>query len=333
MKETVNKRYILTAAIAMLLSVSCDRQEAVSIPLPIELDAVSIPNTRGYVESTEMEETAPAFLHTTGGKMLRDIVLTAWHYKAVGGQEEYFNSKVFSRGTDGLWHADPAVYWPMGATMDYLAYTCSVPFPAGSVKWDGGRSTDRVNFYFDRAYTQDDVLFSSAIDKKVTDAEGRVAMVFKHSQAWIQFRLHSKASQYDNIVKIDKIVLMDTYSTGMLTVSHPFGEAEGQWSFRYDRAEDTDVDDVHGVYGTWMTTTIAYLDMLLPEQPMKDIILFYSLSGTDSVMQYRFRLPVATWQMGKKYIYDISFAPHEIIIVPTVIPWEEKDNDIYIPEN
>ena len=107
----------------------------------------------------------------------------------------------------------------------------------------------------------------------------------------------------------------------MLEVGHPFGYPEGRWSFRYDRRRDTVVDDVHGIYGTYMDGDYAYLDMLIPEQPMKDILLEYSYSGSDPVMQYRFTLPSAYWRMGRKYVYEISFAPEEITIVPTVQNW------------
>jgi len=313
---------------AMTVVFSCMKEERVT-DTPISLKVISMPVTKGYVEGTTMYETPAISLHSTyPTKNLRTINLTSWYYPKSGIPFEYFRDERFDKDEDGLWHHFPALYWPLGGTLDFIGYSSSIPFPDGSVEYNRKRSTDNVQLTFDSAYTQDDVLFSSASGKKAMDADGNVSLVFKHSQAWIQFKLHAKTSSYENIFRIHKIVLKDVYTTGVLEVSHPFGEPEAQWSFRFDWRNDTVVEDIHGTYGTLLTSTPSYLDMLLPEQPMKDIIMYYSYDGSDPVMQYSFSLPNAYWLMGRKYVYEISFSPEEIRIIPTVQDWNGTSSSI-----
>lgn len=307
----------------MLVAGSCTTD-----PVPrrqIMLDALSTPTTKGYVEDTEMTDTSPENLHTLPFEQpARTIRLTTWLYPQTGNETEYFCEKTFVRESDGLWHGTPSVFWPIEGRLDMIGYSSTAPFPDNSIRFDRNRSTDALYLRFDKSYTQDDVLVSTAINKNVDDDAGRVPMTFNHSQAWIQFRLHTSTPAYDNILKVHKIVLKDIYTTGTLLVEHPYGYTEGSWNFRLDLREDTPMDDVHGIYGTRMSTEMSYLDMLIPEQPMKDIILHYSLEGSEIVMQYRFTLPSAYWLMGKKYIYDISFGPHEITLIPTLEDWDSQ---------
>lgn len=320
---------------AILLSLSlCTCTKETPTRTQISLRPVSAVGTKGYVEGSAMEDTSPQTLQA-GAPLRSDrtVTITSWLYPQKGEEYEYFNTEVFSKSSDGLWHRDPSVYWPLGGRLDFIAYSSSIPFPEGNVKYDRYRSTESMRLQFDRSLTQDDVLFSSATDMTISSADGNVPMTFKHSQAWIQFRLHSVSPAYDNIVKIHKLTLVDVYTTGLLEVEHPFGYPEGSWSFRYDVRENTTVDDVHGVYGTFATTDISYLDMLIPEQQMKDIILTYSYTDSEPIMEYRFKLPSSYWLMGMKYIYEISFGPREITIHPTVKNWDTEENGtIYIPD-
>lgn len=283
--------------------------------------------TKGYVVAGTLHDTPYDMLHGSSSTTPRSIYLTSWMYAADGTQSEYFRNEPFRLNAngegDGLWHHPQPLFWPLGCTMDFLGYSCTVPFPGSSVKWGYGNSCSRVTLVMDGSYTQDDVLFTCSTGCSATAVSGNVPLNFSHSQAWIEFRLHSSSAATASLVRIHRIVLSDIFTEGQLTVTHPFGFPEGEWDFRMYESRDTEVDDSFGVNNTLVTEDVSYYDMLLPEQRMKDIVLYYSLGDSDRIMPYRFTLPVATWRMGSKYVYDIIMSPDEMFLVPSVEVWDD----------
>lgn len=314
-------------------------EPAATSALPLSLSAVTSPRTKGYVEGTALAETPAGRLHDglpAEERTPRSILLTAWLYPQSGGEQEYFRGQVFSLdgggAADGLWHRDPKVYWPVAGTLDFLALSSGTSLAESQVRWDRTRSTDAVTVTVGRDFTQDDLLFSCALARTHGPA-GVVPMTFSHSQAWLQFVVRARSAAVADVVTLHRIYLEDIYTSGELTVSHPFGVAEGAWDFRWDRREDTAVDDVRHVCGKTVPLLPRYLDMLLPEQPMKSIVVEYSLQGGGMVMEYEYPLPVAHWEMGKKYIYEVVFDPHGIEILPSVLDWDDvvvdtADNEV-----
>jgi len=205
----------------------------------------------------------------------------------------------------------------------------SIPFEDGQVSWGRGRSTDELVIDVTRPYTQDDILFSSRLALRGVDDNGKVSMLFEHAQAWLQVIVRS-AADCENVVTLRRVVFKDVYTSGRLTITHPFGFSECDWSFDQPGITrmDTDMDDVNNVFNTKMTATAKYLDWLLPGQPMKSMVIYYSLSGSDFELQYEYKLPVTEWLSGKKYVYDITFAPHGIELLPVITDW-----DGVVPEN
>lgn len=328
------KTILLAVVMAMAVSVSCSEVRYTD-PVEMGITPYSDMPTKGYVPGTTMWDTQATSLHGLAVESPRKIWLTTWHYEATGGESEYFREEEFDYDpaitpTDGTkcWRRTPPVYWPIGGRIDFVGYSVTLPFAENQVSWSPGRSTDELVIDVSRPYTQDDILFGAAIGKRHADSTPGVAMVFDHAQAWLQFVLTS-TDVASGVVTLDRIMVEDIYTTGRLTVTHDFGFAEGEWSFLYDTRNDTDVDDIHGVYGTKMLPSAKYCDMLIPEQKMKKnigeeshIVIFYHLSGSDVEMQYAYVLPNATWQMGRKYVYEIQFNPHGIELLPSVTNWQ-----------
>lgn len=311
---TAVRRAALWACLAVVAA-SCtdpDEHEITLSDKAIMLSTAAQPQTKGYVTGTAMEESP---------SRPRTIWLTAWYYRQDGGAEEYFRNQPFAVKGDALWHRDPVVFWPLGGQLDFTAYSAGEPFTEAQVAWDRGVTTDRLALTVDRARTQDDVLFGY-VPARAALGGAPVQVTFKHSQAWLEFRVRAKDAASAGVVTLHDIFIEDIYTTGELSVTHPFGYAEGQWSFRFDRRGDTVVDDVAGVYGTAMQASAAVLDWLLPEQKMKAFVMRYSLAGGDMVMEHEFTLPNAYWQMGRKYVYDIIVSPQQIEFLPSVLDWD-----------
>lgn len=335
---------ILSAAAAALLAVTlqgCHETEPqpVTEQVPVSVAAIGSHRTKGYVEGTTMADTPWDRLHdgmADGEKEPRTIRLTAWLQPQSGAEQEYFRNEVFAQNaggeTDGLWHHDPALYWPMAGHLDFLAYSSTIPFNDADITWHGGKSTDALELAVDRRYTQDDILFSFVRDRVAGNSDGHVPMVFDHAQAWIEFRVRSNVA---DVVTLRDLVLEDIYTSGLLTIDHPFATAEASWNFRLSRREDIPVDDTWGVKGGYLGTQTQYLDMLIPEQAQKSILVKYSLKGSPIILEHRYPLVEgATWLMGKKYIYDIMISPAEIKIAPSTVDWDSVPvEEVTIPHD
>lgn len=313
----------LAATAALLLLASCHEIET-TLPVKdtvVTVDALSRHMTKGYVEGTALVDTPFDALHdgtVEGDRAPRTIRLTAWLQPQSGAEQEYFRDEVYSRESDGLWHHDPKMYWPMEGHLDFLGYSSTIPFE--SVTWNGGKSTDGMKIYVDDRYTQDDVLFAFLRNQTSRNDDGHVSLVFDHAQAWVEFRLRATA---ENLVRVQEVILTDIYTAGDLVVEHPFATAEASWDFRREIRRDTPVDDTWNIFGAYLPVETVYLDMLIPEQPMKKIVIRYGLGESAAIFSHEFELTSgATWLMGKKYIYDITIAPTEITIAPSVVDWD-----------
>lgn len=321
------KRLSVITFLAAALAIGCKSVDVAPETLSeITVDAVSQTRTKGYVESVGLVDTPPEFLHGGEGFTYRPIYLTAWHHPQHGGDEEYFRTKPFLRNAasadDGMWHHDSPLYWPLEGTLDFLAFSCSNPFPTSALAYSPGNSTLKLSFNVDHSYSQDDILFSYVGGAgRNTGCWPSVPMVFSHAQAWLEFSFHTVDSSFDDIITIHRVDLRDVYTSGVLTVEHPFGYAEGSWDYRLATREDTPVDDEYGVYGAGVTTAKRYLDMLIPEQEKKDIVIYYTMKDCEPMMMYVYHLGGSHWEMGKKYVYDIRFSPTRIEVDQTVTDW------------
>ncbi len=320
------------AALALLASCHEEQPQPETPSQALTVDAYASQRTKGYVEGTTLFDTPYDKLHEAAGvtRAPRSIRLTAWLQPQSGAEQEYFRDEAYARQDDGLWHHDPALYWPMGGHLDFLGYSSTIPFE--EVTWHGGKSTDAMSISVDRRFTQDDILYSFIRNQVAGNTDGHVPMVFQHAQAWLQFRIHSTVNDY---VTLQDLTLTDVYTDGTLVVEHPFAMAEASWNFRLSRRTDTQVDDNWNVIGTKMTTDIACLDMLLPEQLCRDMVIKYSFGTSPLVFDHRFHFEDgSSWLMGKKYIYDITISPTEIRLAPSVEDWntvtiDKSENHIY----
>lgn len=316
------------AAVAVLscgfLFCSCEGTELVpddEDPVEMTLSVTAEFKTKGYVQGGSLMDASYAAVHGAAPVQERNLSLTSWMYTPTG-ERVYFENMEFARdaGT-GRWCASPSVYWPVGVRMDFVAWSSGDRLAEAAHTYDRVRATDALYLKLGPSSTQDDVMFSW-VGSRLSGPSGIVEMQFKHSQAWLEVALKMSEDMSPQNVLLHKIVIEDIYTSGELAVTHVFGFAEGKWSFRFDRAEDTVMDDPGNIYGTRLTTEPKYCDMLLPEQGRRDLILYYSLGDQDNVLQFVYHLDnTATWEMGKRYVYEVTFSPSQITVNPSVRDW------------
>ncbi len=324
------KKVFVFAAIAALVFSACNE-----IDKPAKLDEqmqeLSLVSanfaTKGYVEGADFVDTPYDALHPSTPGAERTMQLSAYLTPQSGASGNYFVAQPFEKNangeTDGLWHHNPKIYWPIGAQgVDFLAYSSTKPFAGTAVKWNQDNAASECILYISEDYLQDDVLYG-AVKGRQTNAGAPVAMTFNHTQAWIQFQIKVEDETMENIVKVNDITIKDLQTRGELTLKGG-ATPSASWNFTSETAVDRAMDDTYAILApNFIKKDVGYMDMLVPQQPQTKFVMHYTLAGQDSVLEYTYDLANATWEMGKKYIYEITIKPYEITVQPTVVAFDE----------
>ena len=340
------KKFFAFAAIAALFLTSCNQSkeiEEVATQGPEMTFSIANIATKGYVEGNTFDDTAYDMLHETTANPTtpRTMTLSAYLYPQSGASANYFVGETFSvdaaSGDARRWHHTPAIYWPMGGKLSFLAYSVTEAFDGTAVKWNSENASSQVVLNVSDVYLQDDIMYSGVYQRNsgatVDPLQGAsdVEMTFKHAQAWIEFQIKSESA---DIVKLNEIVVKNVNTRGQLTINAPASPAAEDgatavWDYNYVTKRDLVVPDTYGVYNDpegatpkYIGTTVQYLDFLLPgAQDQTSFILHYQLKGQDNILEYSYNLTGSKWNMGSKYIYEIEFRPYEIIVKPQVTGW------------
>jgi len=331
----MRKILYLAAAAALASLAACNKDGANAETVKAEeISFVSVTSpTKGYISAATFYDTAIAELHNAKpATTARDMQISAWLTPQNGVAGNYFVDYKYSKG-DGTketrWHHNPPIYWPVGGSLDFLAYSVQTPFDSKDVNWaDNASESVVLNVLEDKL--QDDIVFCAA-QQSSTDGATAVAMEFQHAQAWIEFQLKMADAKMKDQLAVESIEIEKLYTTGELTISRSAATASAKWNFRYEMARDFSMPDNYGLYGSQQTEApfsltnalddkVRYMDVLIPEQDKTAFVINYVLAGQPNKLSYRFTLDNAKkgWLMGEKYVYEIVFTTNEITVAPTV---------------
>lgn len=190
-----------------------------------------------------------------------------------------------------------------------------------------------------------DLLYANADQKEEKDYT-TVNMDFKHSGAWILFnvKLANDLSAQKSQLIVNSFELVNIHKGGKLTIDNKIvGGAQASWDFTTCAEEDYLVESFPQsatdiTKGLALTTTDKTFGVILPEQQQTAIRFKYTLSSTDSPAAFTPQTVTYTypldrfnkWEMGKKYVYNITLTFKEIEIEPSVTDWVSSSEDIGI---
>ena len=289
--------------------------------------------TKGYVTGSTFFDTAIAELHAgedgdpSDVKVEREMKISSFLHPQTGSEGNYFVDYTYAKGADGKWHHDPAIYWPFGGKLDFLAYSAMNPFDAKDVAWNEKNASESLVLTVLEDRTQDDIVYCSAVNCESANGANAVPMQFKHAQAWLEFQIKVASEAMEDKIAIQDIVIENIYNDGELTITNNSGDAKAEWNFRKSQSKNVIFDDQYNVYGTQkadfslenaIDSEINYMDMLLPEQAKTSFVIRYILAGQPNVLEYRYTLGTDNWLQGNKYVYEIMFNVNELTVAPSV---------------
>lgn len=319
------KKLFVLSCVALATLASCSKSEDIEAPQAQKEIAfnVATDKSRAPIEGTSFDDGQKIYVSA---------------YNSVSGK--YFSGVEFGKaGT--TWKAGK--YWPVNGVTSFLAYAATGDVTA---TW-GDKYADKVEFDisngFYKAETRTttpyiDLLYASGEQAKEKDYK-EVSMKFKHTGAWVVFNVKLDSDLTDAKVTLNSFQLANLFQGGKVVVDNTsYAGAKASWDFTGVTAADYGVESF--TTSTVLSTGDYTFGAIIPEQNQTAIKFNYTLSSTASTgaafdaQTVNFEYPLSRfekWEMGKKYVYDITITFKEIEIAPSVTDWDTpNDTDVQI---
>ena len=359
LNQTKMKKLFFIAAIASAALVSCTKNEVAQVADQNEITfaaPIVAPATKASLDGTSFPTTYGNFV-VWGWYHEGDFNYTnsGSYFTYMSGVEvEYKGSINDVTDGGGAWQTSTPYYWPKNGKLTFDAYYPTT-LPSGTVKATAKNGLMFKDYVTPAACAdQVDVLVSdrawnktTSIDPTGNDSYDGVDIVFNHIMSSINFTVSS----------------VDTYVPGAIKVKSIQVKANGQGTFNQnvdgDLSEHPLWNDITGVK-TFDVYTAADYDasytvenaeskigteaILIPQgfDPAKTVITiqYYIKNGTEAPLLQTATFPLSSydasvegvgtetinsWQMGRKYIYNIRFTLEEVYFAPSVVDWVEVE--------
>ena len=352
------KKSILAVSVAALFFTACSNSEDFETPQPqkeIALNPVAQKATRAPITGNSFDDD-------------QKIYVSAWNSVSKDYFKNIEFGKDASTSTSAsvkTWKAGQL--WPVNGVTSFLAYAFTPATQTTKVmdektaEWGSSDANwaKQVSFNLSskslcyepvsegatdvssNGTPYVDLLYANADQTNEKDYT-TVNMEFKHSGAWIVFNVKLADDLTNADVIINNFSLLNVHKGGKLTIDNTIaGGAKASWDLTSCTAEDYKVESfpqatTDYTKGLKLSTTDAIFGVVLPEQQQTAIQFKYTLSSTDG----DFAAQTATythnldrfnkWEMGKKYVYNITISFTEIEIEPSVTEWDPSSENINI---
>lgn len=319
------KKYLFLISVAGLAITSCTQvtDEFTGAPESREIafKAFTTPNTRAAVDGT----TFPTTL---------DMKVAAYQVEATGGSAgTYFAATTFSKGTT-YWEGSPKKYWPLTAAyINFLAIANANADNNTGVTWGSDKADEVEIVMADNSTAQRDLMYARGNGAVTQDGNtltfpDKVDMVFKHAQAWIDFKVKAK-TDVETAITINSITLTGAKYAGTYTVTHTNYDAKESQAVAGAWSALGDAKNITIPFNTALTTSLVQVGsglMIVPDGTAADDFTSFTINYTFDGKAYTYTYTPATKSVdqAKHYIYEITFQLHEIFINPTVTDWEDQ---------
>ena len=353
------KKLFVLSCVALATLASCSKSEDIEAPQAQKEIAFSVATdkSRAPIEDDEFPTTLSMYVSA---------------YNSVS--KDYFRNVEFKHNA-GTWKAD--MYWPINGVTNFLAYAftpaadtqTTAVMDADDAKWgdtSGANWAQQVTFDFEdkslcyKPATVDgsavadpmtpyvDLLYASGEQAK-EKVYTPVSMTFKHTGAWIVFKVKLKNALLTNTsLTLNQFKLVNIHKGGKLTIDNSkYPGAQASWDFTNSPAADYAVESFPQQNTTDNTKGLAIsqttiedantFGIIIPEQRQTAIEFKYTLASTASPAAVAAQTATYTyplnnfgkWEMGKKYVYEITINFGDITIKPSVADWDTpNDTDV-----
>lgn len=259
----------------------------------------------------------------------------------------------------GAWKPSTAYYWPKNGKLSFSAYSPTAANSDGTFRADAETGINITDYTVKGLDEQYDLLFSDRTYDKTTSTDGTnntydgVDIRFNHALAAIEIKARLEADYGTDIIKVTKITLTNVNSKGTFKQNFVKGYyytgTPAAWSSQTTPVSyDLFNGSANVIYnsGTPQAITGCKNAIILPQT------ITYSTPGIDTntqlIVEYQIKhgssylnqkvsqdlhslsgmkestsVTVTSWEIGKRYTYNLVFGLEEVYFAPEVTPWED----------
>lgn len=258
-------------------------------------------------------------------------------------------------GWDGIKHYP--YYWPTLGSLRFAGYSPAGANKMGTTLYSIQNETFTITSYTQSADIDEtlDLMWFDLTEPFTGNGTKGVPVVFKHALSWLTFKFYLKESTTPEYWTIKSVVLKGIETTANFTAS----TTETFWTT--PTVAPTEGITVYNSNTTGHLVKKTYTsddDAILEKTPNGVLIIPQSCSFTNKdtydaalVIEYELKTPASSekdhisqsvtlslehgtngeaWEIGKHYIYTITFGGNEILISPTVTKWTDEDQNIEV---
>lgn len=276
--------------------------------------------------------------------------------------KQYFNGQEFYCKDDSqvIWSGLPSQYWPATGSMVFAGYSLEPTegkanneafVRNGTASYTLSTDIFTLTDYTQSNVTSDtyDLLYFGRTDKSYSKNSTSVPVVFKHALAWIEIKVKGNTGS-----------LVDGRVWAVTNVEFSGVETEGD--FTYNGLAAGTADDPKAYWNNWseakdivvfnedltvdpetsnptrlrqpLTATSTIIEneehgtLVIPQEAKMLYVTVKYQSPADveitEVIEVDIPSVTTAWEAGKKYIYELTFSPQEILIQPTVELWPDQ---------
>ena len=355
----------VTIALLCLASVSCSREESRPYTTPVEstlpmvvapcgegesdITRGSLMHSGGLTRGSSLTRATASSDASSDAEPLEDrysIYMSAYYEypEAPVNEGNYFTCVPFTHNASGIWSANPAKYWPIGGSMSFLALALDPTALERTddevcelIQWTERHNTDGVRIEIPDYDGSSEILYASV--SKYSNDGGPLPMLFHRTQACLEFNIRISDEALDGLIRLEGIDVDAIMTGGVLTVmTYPFREMS--WNTDDSEAKNLTVPKSKGDNDHPIEITSEPLTFRLPLVPQRQRIFHIHFrqranTGIDwnersVTMTYDHNDIDNKWEIGKKYVYNITIGIHAITVIPEVEPWSADISDVYM---
>lgn len=314
------KKLFVLSCVALATLASCSKSEDIEAPQAQKEIAFSVATdkSRAPIEGTSFDDGQKIYVSA---------------YNSVSGK--YFKGVEFRKeASETTWKAGK--YWPVNGVTSFLAYAATGDVTA---TW-GEKYADKVEFTLNDGFYNSsesgktpyiDLLYASGEQAKEKEYDP-VSMTFKHTGAWVVFNVKLGSVLTGAKVTLNSFQLANLFKGGKVVVDNTtYAGAKASWDFTGVTAADYGVESF--AEKDLSAEENYTFGAIIPEQNQTAIKFNYTLASSDTntpaftAQTATYEYPLSRfdkWEMGKKYVYDITITFGEITITPSVAPWKSQ---------
>ena len=321
------KKLFVLSCVALATLASCSKSEDIEAPQAQKEIAFSVATDKSR---------API----AGNSFDDDQKIYVSAYNSVSGK--YFKGVEFRKeASETTWKAGK--YWPVNGVTSFLAYAATGDVTA---TW-GEKYADKVEFTLNDGFYNSsesgktpyiDLLYASGEQAKEKEYDP-VSMKFNHTGAWVVFNVKLGSVLTGAKVTLNSFQLANLFKGGKVVVDNTtYAGAKASWDFTGVTAADYGVESF--AEKDLSAEENYTFGAIIPEQNQTAIKFNYTLASSDTdnpaftAQTATYEYPLSRfdkWEMGKKYVYNITITFNEIEIKPSVTDWgTPSESDVQI---